>query len=63
MHGGQAIPAFDFYLAPYVRYSYIEEVKVLEDLMGEDYSELYEAPIDDYLNISLDGLQGIDRIK
>ena len=38
MHGGQAIPAFDFYLAPYVRYSYIEEVKVLEDLMGEDYS-------------------------
>ena len=24
MHGGQAIPAFDFYLAPYVRYSYIE---------------------------------------
>ena len=63
MHGGQAIPAFDFYLAPYVRDSYIEEVKVLEDLMGEDYSELYEAPIDDYLNISLDGLQGIDRIK
>ena len=63
LHGGQAIPAFDFYLAPYVRYSYIEEVKVLEDLMGEDYSELYEAPIDDYLNISLDGLQGIDRIK
>ena len=25
MHGGQAIPAFDFYLAPYVRSSYIEE--------------------------------------
>ena len=24
MHGGQAIPAFDFYLAPYVRKSYIE---------------------------------------
>ena len=27
MHGGQAIPAFDFYLAPYVRMSYIEELK------------------------------------
>ena len=63
MHGGQAIPAFDYYLAPFVRSSYIEEVKVLEDLTGEDYSELYEAPIDDYLNIPLNGLQGRDRIK
>ena len=63
MHGGQAIPAFDYYLAPFVRTSYIEEVKVLEDLTGEDYSELYEAPIDDYLNIPLNGLQGRDRIK
>ncbi len=63
MHGGQAIPAFDYYLAPFVRTSYIEEVKVLEDLTGEDYSELYEAPIDDYLNVPLNGLQGRDRIK
>ena len=63
MHGGQAIPAFDYYLAPFVRTSYIEEVKVLEDLTAEDYSELYHAPIDDYLNIPLDGLQGRERIK
>ena len=63
MHGGQAIPAFDYYLAPFVRSSYIEEVKVLEDLTAEDFSELYNAPIDDYLNIPLDGLQGRDRIK
>ena len=63
MHGGQAIPAFDYYLAPFVRSSYIEEVKVLEDLTAEDYSELYDAPIDDYLNIPLDGLQGRERIK
>lgn len=27
MHGGQAIPAFDFYLAPYVRKTYQEEIK------------------------------------
>ena len=27
MHGGQAIPAFDFYLAPYVRLTFQEEVK------------------------------------
>ncbi|HBC29222.1 MAG TPA: anaerobic ribonucleoside-triphosphate reductase [Prevotellaceae bacterium] len=63
MHGGQAIPAFDFYLAPFVRSSYIEEVKVLEDLNAEDYSELYHTPIDDYLNIPLAGLEGRERIK
>ncbi len=63
MHGGQAIPAFDFYLAPYVRSSYIEEVKVLEELNAEDYSELYNAPIEDYLNIPLNGFEGRERIK
>ncbi len=42
MHGGQAIPAFDFYLAPYVRNSFIEEVKNLEELNGQDYSHLYQ---------------------
>ena len=63
MHGGQAIPAFDFYLAPYVRSSYIEEVKELENLFGEDLSDLYEAPIDDYLNLSLEGLEGKERMK
>ena len=63
MHGGQAIPAFDFYLAPFVRASYIEEVKVLEDLNAEDYSELYSAPIDDYRNIPLAGVEGRERIK
>ena len=40
MHGGQAIPAFDFYLAPYVRSSFIEEIKNTENLMGEDFSDL-----------------------
>ena len=63
MHGGQSIPAFDFYLAPYVRKSYIEEVKVLEQLMSQDYSQLYEAPIEDYLNLPLAGLSGLERIK
>ena len=63
MHGGQAIPAFDFYLAPYVRTSYIEEVKVLEELYAEDYSELYQAPIEDYLSVPLTGLAGRERIK
>ena len=62
MHGGQAIPAFDFYLAPYVRSSFIEEVKSLEELMGQDYSHLYNKVLDDYLTLPLDGLEGEERI-
>ena len=33
MHGGQAIPAFDFYMAPYVRMAYEEEVKKIFEAM------------------------------
>ena len=62
MHGGQAIPAFDFYLAPYVRNSFIEEVKNLEELNGEDYSHLYRKELTDYLQQPLDGLAGEQRI-
>ena len=62
MHGGQSIPAFDFYMAPYVRASYIEEVKYLERLMNEDFSDLYDAPIKDYLTAELQGLQGKERM-
>uniref|UniRef100_A0AB33JJ61 Anaerobic ribonucleoside triphosphate reductase n=2 Tax=unclassified Prevotella TaxID=2638335 RepID=A0AB33JJ61_9BACT len=63
MHGGQAIPAFDFYLAPYVRLSYQQEVKNLEKLYGEDFSALYDAEIDDFVNRPLDGLEGAERVK
>ena len=62
MHGGQAIPAFDFYLAPYVRNSFIEEVKVLEEITGEDYKHLYHFPTIDYVRIELDGLSGDERV-
>ena len=63
MHGGQAIPAFDFYLAPYVRKSFIEEVKVLEDLNAEDYSELYNSDIEDFIDTPLTGLVGRERVR
>ncbi len=63
MHGGQAIPAFDFYLAPFVRSSYIEEVKQVEAFDGNDYAELYDAPIEDYIKRPLDGLTGVERVK
>lgn len=74
MHGGQAIPAFDYYLAPFVRNTYIEEVKILEKIYGEDYTTLYNAEIQDYIIRDLDGkdfdgnkisepLKGVDRIQ
>ena len=63
MHGGQAIPAFDFYLAPYVRTSYIEELKSLESLYGEDFSKLYDEVLIDYIKQPLDKLTGIDRVR
>ena len=63
MHGGQAIPAFDFYMAPYVRSSYKEEVKYIEQITGQDLSELYDAPIEDYLEKPLDGLVGLNRAR
>ena len=63
MHGGQAIPAFDFYLAPFVRNSYIEEIKNLEKLTGRDLSHLQNSAIKDYLKVELDGLEGDERLR
>lgn len=62
MHGGQAIPAFDFYLAPFVRYSFIEELKQISQLTGDDYSSLFNIEIDDFVKKPLEGLEGKDRI-
>ncbi|MDE5808437.1 MAG: anaerobic ribonucleoside triphosphate reductase, partial [Muribaculaceae bacterium] len=61
MHGGQAIPAFDFYLAPYVRASYIEEIKNLEKFVEKDLSHLYHAEIKDFLQQDLTGLEGDEK--
>ncbi|MCT6869210.1 anaerobic ribonucleoside triphosphate reductase [Apibacter sp.] len=62
MHGGQAIPAFDFYLAPFVRKSYIEEIKILEQINGKNYEHLYNYEIKDYIKEGLDDKQGDQRI-
>jgi len=61
MHGGQAIPAFDFYLAPFVRASFIEEVKKVEQLTGHDLKHLYDVKLDDFIKKPLDGLDGEER--
>ena len=63
MHGGQAIPAFDFYLAPFVRKTYEEEIDKVSALMNADFSDLKGAQIDDYLKRDLIGLQGAERAK
>lgn len=62
MHGGQAIPAFDFYLAPFVRKTYIEELKKVEEMTGLDLGNHYNATIVDYLMRPLDGLDGEERV-
>lgn len=61
MHGGQAIPAFDFYLAPYVRSSFIEELKKAEAVTALDLSHLYDIQLDDFERKPLDGLTGEAR--
>ena len=62
MHGGQAIPAFDFYLAPFVRSSFEEEVQTLEKLTGRELPALHNAVIKDYIMKPLDSLEGDDRL-
>ena len=61
MHGGQAIPAFDFYLAPFVRKTYEEEIDKVSEMENVDYGELKPAKIDDYIKRDLVGLQGNER--
>ena len=61
MHGGQAIPAFDFYLAPFVRKTYEEEIDKVSEMENVDYSELKPVKIDDYIKRDLVGLQGRER--
>ena len=54
MHGGQSIPAFDFYLAPSVKMSFQEELKricevlnisIPDEVVVEEY-EIKELPSD-----------------
>ena len=56
MHGGQAIPAFDFYLAPFVRSSFVEEVKKHRSHHRSGPSAtLYDVQLDDFIKKPLDG--------
>ena len=58
MHGGQAIPAFDYYLAPYVKKTFVEEIKKIEEITGEDLSKLYDYEVEDYIKKDAKDLKG-----
>ena len=53
MHGGQSIPAIDFYLAPFVKAAFYEELKKIAELYPlvdkEEFIQQFEAPKDDYI--------------
>lgn len=54
MHGGQAIPAFDFYMAPFVRLTYIEELENSFELLGLDLTdEIKNEVLSDYVKRDL----------
>ena len=66
MHGGQAIPAFDFYLAPFVRLAYQEEIEKIKLLLQvgksssaneEWWDNLKNAEIKDYLYVPEDEIE------
>lgn len=48
MFGGQSIPAIDFYLAPYVRKTFIEELDKISNLVGKDLSKFEDVELTDY---------------
>ena len=62
MHGGQAIPAFDYFLAPYVKQTFIEEIKKQGEAIEVDVTKLLDYQPKDYIKKELNGLKGDERI-
>jgi ribonucleoside-triphosphate reductase len=61
-HGGQGIPAFDFYLAPYVRLTYIEELENSFELLGLELTdEIRNEKLKDYIKKDISDIS--DPIK
>ena len=61
MHGGQAIPAFDYYLAPYVKMTYKEEINKIAEFVEKDLSHLIDAKIEDYIKKPVKGLKDDEK--
>lgn len=62
MHGGQAIPAFDYYLAPYVKMTFSEEIKKIGRLLNNDVTHLLEYKVKDYISKDANSLQGDEHL-
>jgi ribonucleoside-triphosphate reductase len=66
MHGGQSIPAFDFYMAPYVRATFKEEINKIKDTTGQrytvDWKYLMDWQIDDYIPKDTTDMIGSEKI-
>ena len=62
MHGGQAIPAFDYFLAPYVKKTFQEEITKQGEILNEDITKLLDYSVNDYIKKDLKGIKGKDRI-
>ena len=62
MHGGQAIPNFDYYLAPYVKKTLQEEIKKQGESFDLDVTDLLDYQPEDYIKKDLTGLKGKDRM-
>lgn len=51
-------------MAPYVRKTYIEEIKKIEEFTKRDYSNLYNCAIDDYVQQDVDKwLDDVEHVK
>lgn len=61
MHGGQSIPAFDFYMAPYVRVTYEKELRKACEFSGHDYETLIKVDVGEYQKYALEGVTGDTR--
>ena len=62
MHGGQAIPAFDYFLAPYVKSTFVEEIKKQGECFDKDVTELMKYQPEDYIKAETKGLKGDEKI-
>ena len=67
MHGGQSIPALDYYLAPYVKKTFIKQMKYILDVMDVNYVDNIIDGIEKYSNnntsiLSDRGIKDIENI-
>lgn len=62
MDGGQSIPAFDYFLAPYVKKAFVEEIERQSEVLGIDVSRYKRCTPKDYIVKDVKDLEGKDRI-